>query len=473
MGFRIWQVGNIAGETSMIIETVKIGERSLTTCLFAIMFTLILLIYGVELNLPNVLLLFVALLIVILGNDNATIGMVLSCIPLYNCFSYSYIVLIASAVLIIKNFSKIRIGIHILPIFLIFIWELLHSFDDVVNIKQLVILIVPYLFITVLFSYKKALFDYSYCVRIFSISTICMCMTLIINVVMNYGGSFLYALSQMSRLGMDEELSDSVLGMINPNSLGVICVFAITGLMQKYFFIKKEKIDIVLIITLILFGTFTLSRTYVVCLAVVIILFIIEKKDGIKDHLKALLASIGFIGVGLIVTLKLFPNTLTAFIDRWQQEDISGGRLEIMRNCSDYIWSHPEVYIKGIGSQDYTYKVEQLVPVAPHDGFNEILMIWGIPGLIIIISLIFIMILNAKKRCKTSSLVNYIPLIVLLVKGLAGHWITSGYTMLTFSFVYLSLCNDFHHVISLQKEDMKSLLSTKNNTKPQDEFLKI
>ena len=41
------------------------------------------------------------------------------------------------------------------------------------------------------------------------------------------------------------------------------------------------------------------------------------------------------------------------------------------------------------------------------------------------------------------NLVNYIPLLIIVAKSLAGHWITSGYTMLTIALSYLSLVYDF------------------------------
>ena len=52
------------------------------------------------------------------------------------------------------------------------------------------------------------------------------------------------------------------------------------------------------------------------------------------------------------------------------------------------------------------------------------------------------MIAMSKKHCKHQSLINYIPLIIILVKGMAGQMLNSPYTMLAFSYAYLSMCAD-------------------------------
>jgi hypothetical protein len=84
-----------------------------------------------------------------------------------------------------------------------------------------------------------------------------------------------------------------------------------------------------------------------------------------------------------------------------------------------------------------------MISVAPHDAINEIIMAWGIPGFIIFCSFLFFLIKGAKKKNPHMRLVNYIPFLIIVMKALAGHWITSGYTMLATAFAYLSMCHDF------------------------------
>ena len=78
-----------------------------------------------------------------------------------------------------------------------------------------------------------------------------------------------------------------------------------------------------------------------------------------------------------------------------------------------------------------------------HNNIQEILVAWGIPGLIMIAALIAALVIRARSFNRRLTLINCIPLIIILVKSLAGQMISSGYTMLALSFAYLSLCQHF------------------------------
>ena len=64
-------------------------------------------------------------------------------------------------------------------------------------------------------------------------------------------------------------------------------------------------------------------------------------------------------------------------------------------------------------------------------------------ALILFFGLFVAMIRRAGQFCPKRKLLNYIPLIILLVKSQAGQMLNSSYTMLAFSLAYLSMCQDF------------------------------
>ena len=68
---------------------------------------------------------------------------------------------------------------------------------------------------------------------------------------------------------------------------------------------------------------------------------------------------------------------------------------------------------------------------------------WGIPGMLMIILLIFMIIRISRKYTPQHRLMNYIPLIILLFKSMAGQLLTSGYTMLALAYAYLCLAQGF------------------------------
>ena len=77
-----------------------------------------------------------------------------------------------------------------------------------------------------------------------------------------------------------------------------------------------------------------------------------------------------------------------------------------------------------------------------HNGTQEVLVCWGLPGLIMFVWYIVEMIKRKPKGLKRG-IVNYIPLVLLLVAAQAGQLLTSGNKLLAFGLVYISLCYDF------------------------------
>ena len=100
----------------------------------------------------------------------------------------------------------------------------------------------------------------------------------------------------------------------------------------------------------------------------------------------------------------------------------------------------------GIGLNNLSEKVIDLYRVsfnAPHNGIQEIIVAWGIPGLLMLGLLILMMILESNKYVRRKNALNYSILLIILVKSMAGQILTSGYTLLALAFAYLSLCQDF------------------------------
>jgi hypothetical protein len=67
---------------------------------------------------------------------------------------------------------------------------------------------------------------------------------------------------------------------------------------------------------------------------------------------------------------------------------------------------------------------------------------WGIPGLICVVLLILHLIVRARLTHGRRKLVNYIPLVIILFKSIAGQLLTSNYSVLALGFSYLSLIQD-------------------------------
>ena len=117
-----------------------------------------------------------------------------------------------------------------------------------------------------------------------------------------------------------------------------------------------------------------------------------------------------------------------------------------MKLFNRFLMDNSNVLLFGIGLQDYgdlIINVYRIWNNVPHNSIQEILIAWGIPGLLIFALQILYMYIAATRWNTKILLMNWIPLIIILFKSLAGQLLTSGYTMLALSFAFLSLCQDF------------------------------
>ena len=208
----------------------------------------------------------------------------------------------------------------------------------------------------------------------------------------------------------------------------------------------KKKSDTLMMLTLLIFGTLTASRTFIICLLLMILLVFMGQKYG-KTKLKyfgiAIIAAIFILSVLSI----FFPDQLEFYISRFFEKDITTGRDDLMVSYNRFITKNPSVMFFGVGLQDLGNKLVNIYRVAsnvPHNSIQEIMAAWGIEGLLFIGGLILTLIVTAKKQNRNIKLLNYIPLIIILFKSVAGQLLTSNYTVLTLGFAYINMIQDLN-----------------------------
>lgn len=414
--------------------------------LLGLLLTLILVRYAFQIDIPRIVLLAVIALTALLGDKNEIIALCIAFIPMHESIDFYFALVICMAVYILRYFREFRIGYAVLLVFVVCIWEALHCLQTTFDILKFLACIVPFVVLFVLTASDNENFDYPFIVRVFSISTLGIILILFLRVIYFSDFNIATALLGLERLGLDvhtgiEDVTVSG-GQINPNSLGVITVLAVTGLMQLRRMGKGTVADVVLMCVMILFATFSASRTYLICLALMFFLLIISEKGGPKKKIKLISFICIAIAVIVIVLLIFFPSTFEYFVNRFMVEDITTGRDDAMVVFNKFIVDNQQVMWFGIGLQEYgesTFEHYGVWNNVPHNFLQEIVIAWGIPGLIIFAVLLFNMCYQSSRRNRTISLINYIPLIIILVKSLAGQMLTSSYTMLALSFAYLSL----------------------------------
>lgn len=414
---------------------------------YALFFLLLLLLffdYALLISIPSFVYISILMCAAFFGDEDEIISVCICCIPLCTALDWHYVVIFCFAIFVFKYGKKVKLDLGVIPIVLIVIWEFLHCFSGEANLKMMIVYPFIYLFFIMLFFIRDIrVIDYSFIMRNFAFAVFGVCCILTLRLLIHNNFNFDVAFLNMQRLGLaDDEIGGMI---INPNSLGVQCVLAAGGLIQIHSAGQKKALDIFLMILILVLGALTCSRTYLACLLILGIFVLVASNDGMKAKIKILLSSISVLLVSVFLLYLVFPDVLEMFAQRLNVEDITSGRDSLFVSYNDYLFSSLKAFLWGLGSLNLADNVRQLsiANIVPHNGIQEILVAWGIIGLLLFVAMIYVLIRRSKQENPHQSWKNYSLLIVLLAKIMVGQVITSTYTMLSFALIYLSLCQDF------------------------------
>lgn len=430
----------------MVIQIKKNSHLGFI-CLVALLVALLFVRYAFMIDIPSILLTAVIMVIAVSGNRDEVLAISFCCIPLHEAVDFYISLTVCALCLIWKGFRKVRIGLPIILFATITCWELLHCFSVELNLVHLLSSLIPLLFLVIILSSDVSGVDYPFIVRSVAVVSVAVCLMLLTNCIVNADFDIVRAILNLRRLGVASE--DSILqgGAINPNTLGVINVLSATALLQLRSINRSVKADTVFIVLLILLGALTTSRTFFVCLLLMVFLLIMGQKGSWQKKVQFIFILLLIVVVVLLLMNWLFPSVLEYFIGRFLVDDITTGRDILMVKYHNFIVDNPDVMFFGIGLNDFGHRlvnVYHIAAVTTHNSIQEIIIAWGIPGLIMI-AVLFIMMISAAKRYNSRHMVlNYIPFIIILAKSMAGQLLTSGYSILALAFAYLSLCQDFN-----------------------------
>lgn len=432
----------------MNIHPIK-KDRKRFWCLLGLLILLIMVRYAFQTDIPPVVFLLFIGLIVLLGDRDEVIAMLICCIPLHESVDFFYALAISVGIYVFKYHKLIKFSTNILLIFIVVVWELLHCFRTSFSPVDFLSGIVPFIVLAVIIASNTSQVDYPFIVRAFSWTALSVSLVLFMRVLYFSGFDFLLAIAGLQRIGLDPQsnVQDVTItgGLIHPTSLGIITVLAATGLMQLRSAKVNKRSDMILLCIILLLAALGASRTYLACLAMMIVLLILAERGGAKKKLQLIAVLCLAIATATVAMAFLFPDTFEYFVSRFFEADITTGRDSLMLLYHRFIADHPNVMFFGIGLQDFSNRLINVYRVAnnvPHNSLQEIVVAWGVQGLFLFGALIVSMLLASGRQNTKRSLINWIPLIIILFKSMAGQMLTSYYTMLAFSYAYLSLSAD-------------------------------
>ncbi|MBQ8529369.1 MAG: hypothetical protein IJ459_06495 [Clostridia bacterium] len=393
-----------------------------------------------------VLLLYVGAMALLCDHDEI-VALAVSFVPFSAAFQYRYALLVLIVIYAIKHLGDLKkINITALvPLLLMMVWELLHGIVGEFSFISFFQGFTELIFCSFLISMPNKKFDFPFISRVLAICVAFACTVLLLKLLPDVGYSFVKIFEGGDyRFGINDENAESYVMNYNSNSLGFMCNMSISGLLIRMKSRKANVLDIALIAVLVFYGTLTLSRSFVLCFALIAVLFMLASSVNVGRLLKNVVLMTFAVALMLFILQLTVPYVLENIVSRFMEDDVTGGRAGLMVWYNDYLFSDPEHFVFGTGLQHILSKVNHGAQIqadgVPHNAVQELLVVWGLPGLLLFGFFVFNLILNARKHNKIK-LANLIPIIVWFVMGMSGQWITSGKDMLLQTWLYITLIN--------------------------------
>lgn len=410
--------------------------------LFAIMLGMVAVRNVLHIEFPVIAFLAIVAAIAMFCEKDEIIAFSVACIPLSTAFQYKYALFIIIIIYCVRFSEEIRITSKVIPIVLMFIWEILHIVMGEFLWLELLRGFAELIFLAFLFSIEKDRFDLKLISRIFSITTVIICFYILLIQLEQNSYDFSKLFSGSLRFGAaDDDIENFGLNF-NENGLGGICNLAIIGTLLVADSNKLKMVDIITVGLLAFFGAMTVSRTFLICFVTIMMYYFVFQNGGAKKKTERFIGVLVVFVISFFLLQAILPQVIERFIERFAEEDITGGRSELFGFYNEHITSSPIYTFFGVGLQDIQEKISDIHSVSVnvcHNGYQELLVAWGIPGAVLFASLICSICSKPKENNIKRSLLQYGPLFLILVISLAGQLITKGINLLGLSFAYLCL----------------------------------
>ena len=422
----------------------RVVKKSKTRKIFyagvMLLFALIFARNVLQIGLPALGFLALFLFLAFICDKNEMMALAVLCIPLNSSLQYKYALLGWMFIYFLRFEKDIRFTTAILPLLAMLIWEGLHVFLDFdFSILEYVRGFAELIFCTFLMLNKFRDYDKGFILRTLAVGTVFVCCSVFLILVREVGFDISKIFFGSYRFGQIENNYNFNMNF-NPNGLGFICNLSIAGIFHVVSTEKRKWFDWPLLLALAVFGVMTMSRTFLICFVLIVSAYFLSGQGlGIKKRGKRLLLLLVLFGIMVYVLLRFMPTVVEKFIGRFLEDDVSNGRNDLLSFYNWVIFEHPRNTFFGLGMQNVSDKVfewyDYMINV-PHNGPQQLVVVWGVMGLILFAWFIIALIKSARQRNKFD-FISFIPLFFVLINVMSGQLITAGHVLLSFSVVFI------------------------------------
>ncbi len=401
------------------VEYVRLDKLVLPLCFLCISLLILLRDVG-GMSVPRVVFIGLATVCCLLVDKGGIYCMLAFLAPLSTGISATYIAAIALVILLLKQRRMYLHFAGLMSMLGVLVLELLSAlrgrFDLVEYLRFVGMFAVTFLYMLD----GSDEYNHEGMVRAFILGY-CVAMASIMGQMMSqYSLEAIFTMGV--RLGDTRDLvgngTEGMLVSYNPNGLGTLCL--LTGLMCLAMYRKKSKLRYMAIFAVtVLLGVMTQSRTFVLTFAAGMVGWLFLGGSGWRTAAKRLLICVaGLVGL-LMVAVLVVPEYLAGIVLRFQVSDLGNGRGEIMAHYFEEILRSADRIIFGVGMQNYAEKLDY--EMSAHNAIQEILVMWGVLGLIAVLILFIGVFRNSRTRSPRSKWLQYLPALMYLVCLQAGQ----------------------------------------------------
>lgn len=429
------------------MSQLRIKKKNLAIKIYCVLMAAMMIArYLFRIDVPNIAFLLVAVSPAFFGSTSELLACMVSYIPLSIAFQYKYALFIIMAVMLLKNRWRIKSGYAMVLVLLMMAWELLHIGYGYFSITEYVRDFAELLFMGALIMVDIGELDYKLIIRSLAISVVGVCIIMFMLQLQQYHFNLLALFSRSAaswRFGQANMDSGRFALNFNANNLGFICNLSASGMLLLRKLHKHTVIDLALTIGSLVFALMTLSRAAIICMLMIIALYVFGGESrGLKRAIGilSLFAAVTLVGIALYTYI---PAIFENLMERFQRDDVWNGRTSLLTQYMKFVFLSPAHLLFGIGMQGMMEKVSSVVWVAdvPHNGLQEALVAWGIPGLVVMLAWIGMIIkLSKVHSSRKRDFYQYVPLLLTLVFTTSGQLLTSSRALMALSFSYICLC---------------------------------
>lgn len=421
-------------------STVEMNKKRLPVFLLCVAVFMVLLFLRdfAGKGIPAILFLCLTAFVALFADKTEIVAFCFCFIPILNAFQSKYAFMICIAVYIARFVRIKSVAPYTLPIAFLVAWEILHGFTSELSLVLVLRVFAELVFCCFVLSLSREEIDFKKIVRTMSCVAVCAYTILLLAQLRQFDYQISALFSGVFRFGNAVDETKMAVGF-NPNYLAYICMCCIEGLGILVYKKQSNVVDVICLGTLGVFGLLTMSRKFIVCAAVWFILFLLSYKQKTRIFVTMLIV---LLAVAFIVQ-AVFPTAAEALLHRFSDEDLDGGRDDIFLFFNNLLSDDMGVLFFGVGLQNLGNKMsERYNSTIPHNGFQELLVIWGIPGLIAFVLFLNMIIGRAKKLNPDIKLINYTPVFVMLLNVLVSQMASSNVVISCMAIVYICLVVD-------------------------------